>query len=66
MQIALDAIKQMSTGNLESRHVKKYFNIWGTSPWCRNLEVFEDHLASLSDDKIHKALLDNNYNNDID
>ena len=62
----LDAIKQTKIDNIENRCINKSFDTCGFNPWCSNLEAFEDHHASLSENKVYKALLDNNNNNDID
>ena len=65
-RIVLDAIKHVNIDNIESRCVQKSFDTCGVNPWCSNLEAFEDHLASLSENKIYKVHLDNNNKNDID
>ena len=43
------------------------FEMSGVNPWSNDSKKFEEHLASLSENKIHKAFLrNNNNNNDID
>ena len=66
MRVVLDAIKKISMEIIESRCIHKSFGTCGVNPWCSNLEPFEDHLSSLSINKIYKTLLDNNSNSDID
>ena len=51
--------------NIESRYIQKSFDTCSVNPWCSNLEPFEDYLANFSENKIYKALLDNNNNNYI-
>ena len=58
--IVTSAMKKVSTKNLKNRYVKKSFEIWGSNTWSYDLVNFEEHLVSLSENNIYKALLRNN------
>ena len=46
-------------------HIKNYFDFCGLHPFAKDLSEFENHLGSLSEGEICKALLGNNNNNNI-
>ena len=56
-------MEKVNTENLEKRHIKKSFDVCGVNLWYNELRHFEDHIASLSEKKIYKDLLNNNNNN---
>ena len=60
------SFEDMNKINDEDQRIRQAFDMSRLNPYSEDTKMFERHLAFLSENKIYKALIDKNFERDID
>ena len=66
VSMVTSSFEDVNTINEKDQRIRRGFDMCGLNPYSEDTKMFERHLDSLSENKIHKALIDKNFERDID
>ena len=66
VSMVTSSFEDVNTINEKDQRIRRGFDMCGLNPYSEDTKMFERHLDSLSENKMHKALIDKNFERDID
>ena len=64
--ILTSSFEDINKINEGDQHIRRAFDMCELNPYSEDTKMFERHLASLSENKMHKALINENFERDTD
>lgn len=66
VSMAISAFNEVNDANEFDPYVRRGFDACGLNPFAKDTRAFEEHLSSLTENKIYEALIDKNFTRDMD
>jgi len=64
--IVTSAFNDVNDANEKDPYIRRGFDTCGLNPYAKDTRAFDEHLSSLTENKIYAALIDKNFTRDMD